>query len=136
MIKTFSKQFIKHFFSSFLFHDLIFASNIKLSDFNFSTGTQMAHVYAHLFGVPCTGLRFFSVYGPWGRPDMAPFKFVHSILSGKPITVYGDGKQTRDWTFIDDVVEGVVRALDQPATAGMQFKYSSTTSMRYNRHPK
>ena len=85
----------------------------------------MAHVYAHLFGVRCTGLRFFSVYGPWGRPDMAPFKFVHSIVSGKPITVYGDGKQTRDWTFIDDVVEGVVRALDQPATAGMQFKYSS-----------
>lgn len=106
-----------------------------LSDFNFSIGTQMAHVYAHLFGVRCTGLRFFSVYGPWGRPDMAPFKFVHSIVSGKPITVYGDGKQTRDWTFIDDVVEGVVRALDQPATAGMQFKYSSTTSMRYKRHP-
>ena len=81
----------------------------------------MAHVYAHLFGVPCTGLRFFSVYGPWGRPDMAPFKFVHSILSGKPISVYGDGNQIRDWTFIDDVVEGVVRTLDQPATPGRQF---------------
>ena len=81
----------------------------------------MAHVYAHLFGVPCTGLRFFSVYGPWGRPDMAPFKFVHSILSGKPISVYGDGNQIRDWTFIDDVVEGVVRTLDHPATPGRQF---------------
>ena len=77
---------------------------------------HMAHVYAHLYGVPCTGLRFFTVYGPWGRPDMALFRFVESILKNKPIPVFGEGEQTRDFTYIDDIVEGVLRTLDTPAS--------------------
>ncbi len=76
----------------------------------------MAHTYAHLYGVPCTGLRFFTVYGPWGRPDMALFKFTRAILDGEPIDVYNHGRMQRDFTFIDDIVEGVVRVLDRPAT--------------------
>ena len=75
----------------------------------------MAHAYAHLFGVPTTGLRFFTVYGPWGRPDMALFKFTGAILKGEPIDVYGEGRMARDFTYIDDVVAGVVAALDRPA---------------------
>jgi UDP-glucuronate 4-epimerase len=71
----------------------------------------MAHTYAHLYGLPCTGLRFFTVYGPWGRPDMALFKFTASILDGKPIDVYGYGNQRRDFTYIDDIIEGVVRTM-------------------------
>ncbi len=73
----------------------------------------MAHTYAHLYGLPCTGLRFFTVYGPWGRPDMALFLFTKAILEGKPIDVYNHGKMQRDFTYIDDVVEGVVRVLDR-----------------------
>lgn len=69
----------------------------------------MAHTYSHLFGVPTTGLRFFTVYGPWGRPDMALFKFTKGILEGTPIDVYNHGKMRRDFTYIDDIVEGVVR---------------------------
>jgi UDP-glucuronate 4-epimerase len=69
----------------------------------------MAHTYSHLFGLPTTGLRFFTVYGPWGRPDMALFKFTKAILAGEPIDVYGEGKQRRDFTYIDDIVEGVYR---------------------------
>lgn len=76
----------------------------------------MAHSYAHLFNLSCTGLRFFTVYGPWGRPDMALFKFTKNILEGKPIQVYNFGKMARDFTYIDDIVEGVVRTLDNPAT--------------------
>jgi len=76
----------------------------------------MAHAYAHLFGVPATGLRFFTVYGPWGRPDMAPVLFTRAILAGEPIKVFNHGKHRRDFTYIDDIVEGVVRALDRPAT--------------------
>lgn len=72
----------------------------------------MAHSYAHLFNVPTTGLRFFTVYGPWGRPDMAPHKFTAGIFAGDPIDVYNDGKMVRDFTFIDDIVEGVVRVTD------------------------
>lgn len=72
----------------------------------------MAHAYAHLFGLPVTGLRFFTVYGPWGRPDMAPFIFTRKILAGEPIDVFGEGRHARDFTYIDDVVEGVVRTLD------------------------
>lgn len=72
----------------------------------------MAHAYAYVFGIPCTGLRFFTVYGPWGRPDMALFKFTRAILNGDPIDVYGDGLMERDFTFIDDIVDGVVAALD------------------------
>jgi UDP-glucuronate 4-epimerase len=71
----------------------------------------MAHSYAHLYGLPCTGLRFFTVYGPWGRPDMALFLFTQAILEGRPIDVFNDGKMQRDFTFVDDVVEGVVRVL-------------------------
>jgi len=75
----------------------------------------MAHAYAHLYGLPTTGLRFFTVYGPWGRPDMAPMKFTKAILAGEPIDVYHHGKHTRDFTYIDDIVEGVVRALEHTA---------------------
>lgn len=76
----------------------------------------MAHTYSHLFGIPCTGLRFFTVYGPWGRPDMALFKFTRQILAGEPIDVYNYGNHRRDFTYIEDIVEGIVRVLDRPAT--------------------
>ena len=76
----------------------------------------MAHCYAHLYGIPCTGLRFFTVYGPWGRPDMALFIFTKAILEGKPIEVYNHGRMARDFTYVDDIVEGVIRTLDHPAT--------------------
>ena len=75
----------------------------------------MAHAYAHLFRFPVTGLRFFTVYGPWGRPDMALFKFTRGILAGEPIPVFNQGQMIRDFTYIDDIVEGVVRTLDTPA---------------------
>ena len=75
----------------------------------------MAHTYSHLFGLATTGLRFFTVYGPWGRPDMALFKFTRSILEGRPIDVYNHGHHKRDFTYIDDIVEGVVRVLDKVA---------------------
>ena len=77
----------------------------------------MAHSYAHLFQIPCTGLRFFTVYGPWGRPDMALFKFTKAILAGETIQVYNHGHMLRDFTYIDDIVEGVVRVIDRPAAA-------------------
>lgn len=73
---------------------------------------QMAHSYAHLYGIPCTGLRFFTVYGPWGRPDMALFLFAKAILAGEPIKVFNHGHHKRSFTYIDDIVEGVVRTLD------------------------
>lgn len=76
---------------------------------------SMAHSYAHLFGIPSTGFRFFTVYGPWGRPDMALFKFTEAILKGQPIDVYGEGRMQRDFTYVDDIVSGVVAALDRPA---------------------
>ncbi len=75
----------------------------------------MAHSYAHLYGIPCTGLRFFTVYGPWGRPDMALFKFTKGILQGRPIPVFNRGKMIRDFTYIDDIAEGVIRVIDRPA---------------------
>ncbi len=75
----------------------------------------MAHTYSHLFGLPCTGLRFFTVYGPWGRPDMALFLFTRAILSGDPISVFNHGKMQRDFTYIDDIIEGVVRVMARPA---------------------
>ncbi|ACG78647.1 NAD-dependent epimerase/dehydratase family protein [Phenylobacterium zucineum HLK1] len=81
----------------------------------------MAHAYAHLFGVPCTGLRFFTVYGPWGRPDMSPFKFLSAILEGRPIDVYGQGRMQRDFTYVDDIVDGVIAALDRPAQANPEW---------------
>ena len=76
----------------------------------------MAHSYSHLFGVPSTGFRFFTVYGPWGRPDMALFKFTEAILAGRPIDVYGEGRMERDFTYVGDIVEGLVAAVDRPAT--------------------
>ncbi|MGH6816904.1 MAG: NAD-dependent epimerase [Hyphomicrobiaceae bacterium] len=76
----------------------------------------MAHAYAHLYGLPATGLRFFTVYGPWGRPDMAYFKFTKAIFAGEPIDVYNNGRHARDLTYIDDVVAGVLATLDRPAT--------------------
>jgi len=75
----------------------------------------MAHTYAHLFALRVTGLRFFTVYGPWGRPDMALFKFTRGILAGEPIPVFNNGQMIRDFTYVDDIVEGVVRAVDHPA---------------------
>jgi UDP-glucuronate 4-epimerase len=73
----------------------------------------MAHTYSHLFGLPTTGLRFFTVYGPWGRPDMALFLFTRKILAGEPIDVFNHGHHTRDFTYVDDIVEGVIRTLDR-----------------------
>ncbi|MFM2111835.1 MAG: hypothetical protein RLZZ271_495 [Pseudomonadota bacterium] len=81
----------------------------------------MAHTYSHLFGLPTTGLRFFTVYGPWGRPDMALFLFTRAILKGEPIQVFNHGNMVRDFTFIEDIVEGVVRVSDKPATANPAF---------------
>ena len=76
----------------------------------------MAHAYSHLYQLPTTGLRFFTVYGPWGRPDMALFKFTKAILEEKPIDVFNHGKHTRDFTYIDDIVEGVIKSIDIPAS--------------------
>ena len=81
----------------------------------------MAHTYSHLFGLPATGLRFFTVYGPWGRPDMAPMLFARAILAGEPIKVFNQGRMQRDFTYIDDIAEGVMRCLDKPATANPHF---------------
>jgi UDP-glucuronate 4-epimerase len=75
----------------------------------------MAHTYSHLYKLPTTGLRFFTVYGPWGRPDMALFQFTNAILAGEKISVYNYGKHKRDFTYIDDIIEGVIRVIDQPA---------------------
>src|SRR5690606_35789162 len=76
----------------------------------------MAHTYSHLYGLPTTGLRFFTVYGPWGRPDMALFLFTKAILEGKPIDVFNNGQMKRDFTYVDDIVEGVVRVSDAIAS--------------------
>jgi UDP-glucuronate 4-epimerase len=81
----------------------------------------MAHTYAHLYGLPCTGLRFFTVYGPWGRPDMAYFKFTEAMLAGRPIDVYNHGRMQRDFTYIDDVVDALVRLLNKPATPNPEW---------------
>ena len=78
---------------------------------------MMAHSYAHLFGIPCTGLRFFTVYGPWGRPDMSPILFASAIAEGRPIKVFNHGRHSRSFTYIDDIVEGVVRTLDKVPAA-------------------
>jgi UDP-glucuronate 4-epimerase len=81
----------------------------------------MAHTYSHLYGLPTTGLRFFTVYGPWGRPDMALFLFTRAILAGEPIDVFNYGQHRRDFTYIDDIVEGVVRVLDQVAAPNLDW---------------
>lgn len=82
----------------------------------------MAHTYSHLFGLPTTGLRFFTVYGPWGRPDMALFLFTRAILEGRAIDVFNKGRMQRDFTYIDDIVEGVVRVLDKPAAGDPAYR--------------
>jgi UDP-glucuronate 4-epimerase len=81
----------------------------------------MAHAYSHLFKLPTTGLRFFTVYGPWGRPDMALFKFTKNILEEKPIDVFNHGRHTRDFTYIDDIVEGIIKTLNNPATGNKDW---------------
>ena len=81
----------------------------------------MAHTYSHLFGIPTTGLRFFTVYGPWGRPDMALFLFTKAILEGRPIDVFNNGRMQRDFTYIDDIVEGILRVADKPPVANDAF---------------
>ncbi len=85
----------------------------------------LAHAYAHLYGLPCTGLRFFTVYGPWGRPDMALQLFAHAIMRGEAIKVFNKGRMRRDFTYIDDIVEGVVRLLDHPAQPNTGWDASS-----------
>ena len=82
----------------------------------------MAHTYSHLYGLPTTGLRFFTVYGPWGRPDMALFLFTKAILEGRPIDVFNHGRMQRDFTYIDDIVEGVLRVLDRPAAPNPGYR--------------
>jgi UDP-glucuronate 4-epimerase len=92
----------------------------------------MAHSYSHLFRLPVTGLRFFTVYGPWGRPDMALFRFTKRILEGRPIDVYNHGRMQRDFTYIDDIIDGVVRAVDNPAepdSAWSGLKPEAATSL-------
>ncbi len=88
----------------------------------------MAHSYAHLFAIPCTGLRFFTVYGPWGRPDMSPFLFVRAMLAGQPIRVFNHGAMQRDFTYIDDIVEGVVRIADRIPAPGGSLDSPATSS--------
>ncbi len=85
----------------------------------------MAHVYSHLYALPVTGLRYFTVYGPWGRPDMSPMLFARAILEGEPIDVFNHGDMQRDFTYVDDVVEGTLRALDEPAVSGPGFDRAS-----------
>ena len=92
----------------------------------------MAHTYSHLFGLPTTGLRFFTVYGPWGRPDMALFLFTKAILADQPIQVFNHGQMVRDFTYIDDIAEGVVRVLDRPATADAAFDAAAPDPARSN----
>ena len=92
----------------------------------------MAHAYSHLFQIPTTGLRFFTVYGPWGRPDMAIFSFTKAILEGKPIDVFNHGKMQRDFTYIDDIVEGVLLVADRPPTACGNNSPSSAPYKLYN----
>ncbi len=87
----------------------------------------MAHTYAHLYGLPCSGLRFFTVYGPWGRPDMALFKFTQQIIADEPIPVYNNGNMQRDFTYIDDVVLGIIKVLDRPATPDNHWSATSPT---------
>jgi len=95
----------------------------------------MAHTYSHLYGIPTTGLRFFTVYGPWGRPDMALFLFTKAILAGEPIKVFNNGAMQRDFTYIDDIVEGIIRVTDQPASANpdwdARFPDPGTSSAPY-----
>lgn len=92
----------------------------------------MAHAYAHLYGLPTTGLRFFTVYGPWGRPDMSPFLFVKRVLEGQPIDVFNHGDHHRDFTYVDDIVEGVVRVHDRPAEPAPGYDPGEPSADRSN----
>lgn len=85
----------------------------------------MAHTYSHLYGLPTSGLRFFTVYGPWGRPDMALFKFTHAILAGEPIPIFNHGQMKRDFTYIDDIVDGVAGVLDRPPQPRTDFDHAA-----------
>ena len=91
----------------------------------------MAHTYSHLYGIPTTGLRFFTVYGPWGRPDMSPFLFADAILNDRPIKVFNHGDMMRDFTYIDDIVEGVIRVLDKPPAKPATLSLQANTSAPY-----
>jgi len=91
----------------------------------------MAHTYSHLFQIPTTGLRFFTVYGPWGRPDMAMFLFADAIRKGKPIRVFNHGQMERDFTYVDDIVEGVIRVADQPSSPDPNWENTPKTSTSY-----
>jgi len=95
------------------------------------TNELMAHTYSHLFQIPVTGLRFFTVYGPWGRPDMAPFLFADAILAGRPLNVFNNGVMKRDFTFIDDIIEGTIRILGTPPTPGQNAGNPSTSWAPY-----
>jgi UDP-glucuronate 4-epimerase len=88
----------------------------------------MAHSYSHLFGIPITAFRFFTVYGPYGRPDMALFKFTKAILDGDKIPVFNYGKHRRDFTYVDDIVEGIIRVLDKPAKSNPQWRSENPDS--------
>lgn len=92
----------------------------------------MAYTYSHLYSIPCTGLRFFTVYGPWGRPDMAYFKFVKAIAEGTPIDVYNFGEMQRDFTYIDDIVEGIVRVLHHPPLSNQTHQANPVSYKLYN----
>jgi UDP-glucuronate 4-epimerase len=85
----------------------------------------MSHAYAHLFGLPMTGLRFFTVYGPWGRPDMAMWIFAKAIVAGEPVKLFNNGNMRRDFTYIDDVVESVVRLVDRPSAGNSEYSTAS-----------
>ena len=82
---------------------------------------MLAHTYSHLYGIQTTGLRFFTVYGPWGRPDMAPMLFTDAILHDRPIKVFNFGKMSRDFTYIDDIVDGLIKVIDNPATSNSDW---------------
>jgi len=87
----------------------------------------MAHTYSHLYGIQTTGLRFFTVYGPWGRPDMAPMLFADAILNNRPIKVFNHGNMSRDFTYIDDIVEGITKVIDKPAESDPDWKAQKPT---------
>ena len=88
----------------------------------------MAHAYSNLYNIPCTGLRFFTVYGPWGRPDMAPMLFTKAILSNKKINIFNKGNMTRDFTYIDDVIEILFRLINKPSTTNKFFNKDNPTN--------
>ena len=95
----------------------------------------MAHSYSHLYGLPATGLRFFTVYGPWGRPDMAPMLFAKAIFEREPIRVFNHGDMQRDFTYINDIVQGIIKVLNKPATANNEFnKYQPDPATSWAPH--